>query len=82
MTLTLTSDTEARLRAVAAQRGLTPEEALDVVLAEAQTDFDEAVAGIRRGMDDFAAGRWISLEDYEAQVRAKRQIRDAGQGLT
>lgn len=77
MSLMLAPHTEARLRAVAKQRGLPPAEALDTVLAEAQTDFDEAVAGIRVGRQDFAAGRWVSLEDYEAQVMAKRQARDA-----
>lgn len=67
MTLTLTPDTEARLRSVAAQRGLPPEKTIDILLAEADTDFQEAIAGIQRGMDDFAAGRWIPLNDYEAQ---------------
>ncbi len=76
MTLTLTPDTEARLRSVAAQRGLPPEKTIDVLLAEADTDFHEAIAGIQRGMDDFAAGRWISLEDYEAQIQAERQAHD------
>ena len=66
MTLTLTPDTEARLRSVVAQRGLPPERTIDVLLAEADADFHEAIAGIQRGMEDFAAGRWISLEDYEA----------------
>lgn len=75
MTLTLTPDTEARLRSVAAQRGLPPEQTIDVLLAEADTDFQQAVAGIQRSMDDFAAGRWISLEDYEAQLPARRQAR-------
>ena len=77
MTLTLTPDTEAMLLTVAAQRGLAPESTLDVILAEVATDFEEAVAGIQRGMDDFAAGRWISLEDYEATAEARRQARAA-----
>lgn len=77
MTLTLTPDTEAMLLTVAAQRGLAPESTLDVILAEAATDFEEAVAGIQRGMHDFAAGRWMSLEDYEAKAVARRRTRDA-----
>jgi len=72
MILTLTPDTEARLHAVAAQRGLAPEETVARLITEADTDFNEAVAGIRRGMDDFAAGRWISMEDYDAQIEAEK----------
>ncbi len=75
MTLMLNPDTEAWLRTVAAQRGLPPEKTIDVLLAEADTDFQKAVAGIQRGMEDFAAGRWISLEEYEAQLPARRQAR-------
>jgi len=45
------------------------------LLAEADTDFQQAVAGIQRGIDDFATSRWISLEDYEAQLPARRQAR-------
>ena len=78
MTLTLTPDAEARLRSVAAQRGLPPEKTIDVLLAEADLDFQEAVVGIQRGMDDFAAGRWISLEDYEAQIQLEQPIGSAG----
>jgi predicted transcriptional regulator len=73
MILTLTPDTEARLLALAAQRGLPPEETIDALLAEA--DFNDAVAGIQRGMNDYAAGRWTSLEDYEAQIQAEKQAR-------
>lgn len=74
MTITLTHGTEAMLLAVAAQRGLAPDEALNVLLAEAATDFEEAVAGIQRGMDDFAAGRWISLEEFTAKAQTTRPI--------
>ncbi len=77
MTLTFAPQTEARLQAVANQRGLSPEAALDAILAEAETEFSAAVAGIQRGMDNYDAGRWISLEDYEQQIRTQRQIRDA-----
>ena len=68
MTLILKPETEARLLSVAAQRQLPPEEALDVLLAEADTDFQEAVAGIRRGMADAAAGREITFEEYCLQL--------------
>jgi len=72
MTLTLPPETEARLHSVAAQRGLPPEKTLDVLLVEADTNYYEAIAGIQRGMDDYTAGRWISLEDYEAEAEAKQ----------
>ena len=74
MTLTLTPETEARLMAVAAQRGLPPVAALDAILTEAETDFNEAVAGIQRGIADAAAGREISLEEYRTRITAE----DAG----
>ena len=73
MKLTLAPQTEARLRNVAAQRGLPPEIALDAVLAEAEGDFDSAAAEVRAGMDDFAAGRWVSLEAMEADSRSWRR---------
>lgn len=77
MTLTLAPETETRLRTVAAQRGLAPEDALAQVLAEATEDFEEAVAGIREGLADVEAGRTVTLEDHWAAVRARRQERDA-----
>lgn len=73
MTLTLTPGPEARLRALSAQRGLPPEETIVLLLAEA--DFNDAAAGIQRGMDDHAAGRWISLEDYDTRIEAQKQAR-------
>ena len=68
MTITLTPHSEALLRSVAAQRGLLPEEAIDIVLREANQEFQEAVAGIQHGMDDYAAGHWISLEDLQVKT--------------
>ncbi len=55
MTLTLTPDAEGHLLAVADQRGLSPDAAFSVVLAEARLDFDEAAA-VREGPDDLGAG--------------------------
>lgn len=85
MTLTLPPDTEARLRTVAAQRGLPPEETLDVILAEAEASLAQIVmteeesqkvlAALLRSEEDYAAGRWLSLEDYEAQLKERRQAR-------
>ena len=76
MPLTLAPETEARLRSFAADRGQDPEETLtalvDNALAAAEAEFSEAVAGIRAGMEDFAAGRWISLEELEARLDERR----------
>ena len=76
MTLTLSPEKEARLRTVAVQRGLAPEEALEVLLdtalTDAEVDFQEASVGIRTGMEDFAAGRSVSLEEFEVQLAAER----------
>lgn len=38
---------------------------------------EAVVAALRASEEDFAAGRWISLEDYEAQTPARRRARDA-----
>jgi len=77
MTLTLTQNAEESLLAVAAQRHLPPEEALEIVLSEAKAQFNEAVIGIQAGMADFDAGRWLSLEDVDARFEARRQARHA-----
>lgn len=38
---------------------------------------EAVVAALRANEEDYAAGRWISLEDYEAQTPAQRQARGA-----
>lgn len=88
MTLTLTPDAAERLRSVAAQRGLTPEEAIDMLLAEAETSPDQVsltaseqeqvLAALRASVEDYAAERWVSLEDYDAQIQAEKQARFGG----
>ncbi len=86
MTLTLTPDTEARLLALAAERGLAPEETINVLLTQAETnptrseftasEERQILTALQTSVEDYAAGRWISLEDYEAQVQAERMTRD------
>jgi len=82
MTLTLSPDMENRLRSLAAQRGLPPEETFRALLTEAEaaaflneTQAQEILAQFKASREDYAAGRWISIEDYEAQVQAKRAER-------
>ena len=89
MTLNLTPDAEARVRSVAEMRGQDPEDALiallDQALAEAEADLAQIVmtekesqnvlAALRRSEEDYVAGKWVSLEDYEAQLKERRQAR-------
>ncbi|MGI4788381.1 MAG: hypothetical protein ACRYFS_05970 [Janthinobacterium lividum] len=82
MTLTLNPHTEARLRSFAAQHSLPPEEAvvllLDVTDASGYYNSVEAetiTAELQASVEDYAAGHWISLEDYEAEVQAERAER-------
>lgn len=74
MTLTLTPEAEAHLAAVAAQRGLPPEDTLTELLAEARAaserERQEAIEGVRRSEADFDAGRSLSLEELDARLDA------------
>jgi predicted transcriptional regulator len=76
MTLTLTHDTEIALRALAARHGQDPETVLKTLVtraaAEEEQERQDTANGIRAGMEDFAAGRWVSLEDMEAESHAAR----------
>jgi len=76
MTLTLTPDTENRLLTVAAGQGLAPEKALDSLLSQAlayaEAEMQETLAGLRASAEDFAAGRWITPEELDATLRARR----------
>jgi len=74
MTLTLTPEAEAHLAAAAARRGLPPEDTLAQLLAEEDhrsAEWDAAVADVQSSLDDFAAGRSLSLEEYGAQANAR-----------
>ncbi len=87
MSLTLSPETLSQLQAVAAQRGLPPEDALAQVLAEARAAWEyeqqDALAGVARSEADFAAGRSLSLEELtaslDATLDAKRQEAKAQQ---
>jgi predicted transcriptional regulator len=81
LTLELTPEVETRLHELAARHGQTEEEyalqALHEKSQAEQREFEEAVAGIRRGMADAEAGREISLEDYRAAI-AQEQMQAHG----
>lgn len=87
MALTLAPDTEARLRIVADRQGLSPDTALtslmetilraeEVVFQEDAQTQAQVAAALRQSTEDFAAGRWVSLEGYIAQSEMRRQARD------
>ena len=86
MTLTLMPETEARLRAVADRQGVSADSALNGLLETILRE-EEAVLGedaetqaavaeaLRRSVEDFDAGRWVSLEDFAAGADARRRAR-------
>lgn len=77
MTMTLPPDAEERLRAVAGLRGQAPEEVLNTLLDQALTDAEaEAIrAELQASVDDFAAGRSMTLNEVRASLRTRRQLR-------
>lgn len=79
MTLILSPETEDRLRTVAVLRGQPPQEALNTLLDQALTEAEAET--IRRelqaSVDDFAAGRSMSIEEFRDQLRMRRQARSA-----
>jgi len=76
--LTRPPETEARLHEMASLHGQEPEEYAARMIDERsladKNEFDAAVAGIRRGMADAAAGREISMEDYLAEISGEQAL--------
>ncbi len=75
MTLTLTPETETRLRTVALGSGLAPEQALEVLLGraltEAETERQETMADLRQSAKEFAEGKWLTPEELDAELRTR-----------
>jgi len=78
MTITLTPETEARLRERAAREQQDVNTLADALLAEALTEDLDALteeevrelrAGICRGLDDCAAGRVQPFAEWAARLR-------------
>jgi len=67
----LTPETEARLRAVAARRSLSPDKAATMFLAEQE----EMLIGLRASEEDHEAGRSMTIDEYRASAMARRQAR-------
>ncbi len=61
MQVQLSNERQAQLKGYAQRRGQDPATALDEVLADAlasdRLDFEEALQGIREGIEDMKAGR-------------------------
>lgn len=78
MSITLTPETEARLREQAVRQGLEPDALADSLLAEAlaweEVDRAEAVEGIRRGLEASDAGRVRPFAEFAAEMRAKYNL--------
>lgn len=82
MTLTLTPDTETRLRTMAEGFGLEPavlhEDLLQQALAEAEAELNETLAGLDESVEAMAAGRWVTLEALDERLSAyAKSVRDS-----
>ena len=78
MTITLDDELYKMLQTQAAREGRDTDtvarELLAASLTDAARDFSEAVEGIRRGFEDFEAGRYRTLAEVRAEKKAKYGI--------
>ena len=78
ITISLAPDIEARLHARAAQQGQNintlAAELLTQLIEWEQQDTEEAIAGIQRGLDDFATGQARSFQDFANEQRQKYDL--------
>lgn len=74
MTVTLTPDTEMRLRAYAEKLALDPEQLSNALLTrdleEAEAELQATMAGLDQSVEDYNAGRWITAEEMSRQLKA------------
>ena len=87
MTLTLATDMEARVHKVAKMLRHTPTEAVLEMLNQALCQYEyaryeigeeeaqEIIVALQQSADDFAAGRSILLEEFEAQIQERRKAK-------
>jgi predicted transcriptional regulator len=73
ITVTLSPEAEAKLLEKATRQGkdvaTVAAELLASVLEWEAQDYEEAVEGIQRGLDDFEAGRFRSFEEFAEEQR-------------
>lgn len=76
--ISLSPEVEAQLREKAAQQGqdvsLVAAELLSRVLEWESQDSEEAIEGIHHGLDDFAAGRSRSFQEFAEEQRRKYNL--------
>ena len=87
MTVTLTPDTEMRLRAYAEKLALDPEQLSNALLTrdleEAEAELQDTMAGLDQSVKDYNAGRWITAEEMSQQLKAHvAEIRAAQKAKT
>lgn len=74
MTLTLTPETETRLRTMAEGFGVEPaalhEDLLQQALAEAEAELSETLAQLDASAEAVDAGRWITADDLDRRLTA------------
>ena len=75
MTLTLTPDTENRLRMMAEGFGLEPaalhEDLLQQALADAEAELNETLAQLDESAEAVDAGRWITVDELDQRLTAR-----------
>lgn len=75
ITVTLSPEAEAKLLEKAARQGkdvaTVAAELLASVLEWEAQDYEEAVEGIQRGLDDFEAGRFRSFAEFAKEPRQR-----------
>jgi predicted transcriptional regulator len=78
ITVTLSPEAEAKLHEKAARQGkdvaTVAAQLLASVLEWEAQDYEEAVEGIQRGLDDFDAGRFRSFEEFAEEQRRKYNL--------
>ena len=86
ITIDLEAGVEAQLREKAAREGQKAEAVAARVLAEilAWEDQERArvIEGVRRGLDDSAAGRTTPLKEWDDRMRVKHDIPSDAKPLT
>ncbi len=75
MTLTLTPETETRLRTMAEGFGLEPaalhEDLLQQALANAEAELNETLAQLDESAEAIDAGRWITVDELDRRLTAR-----------
>jgi predicted transcriptional regulator len=76
--ITLTPEEEAKLHRKAARQGkdvaIVAAELLASALEWEAQDYEEAIAGIQGGLDDFEAGRSRSFDEFAEEQRRKYNL--------